>query len=112
MAIALIKDVGVPAAAFVMMYALYVRTQRWQQKQQEDNQKWQQEQQKSTEMRFYNLVQCFIKNIREITDSNNKALENHIAALEKNTAKLDEHVRSKDEFMEFIKDERREQVHG
>ncbi len=98
-----IKEVGVPVAAFVMMYMLYVQNQKWQQKQQE-----------KTEARFDNLVNFFISSVKEITDDHNKALEKHTAALERNTAKLEEqsvkleeHVRLKDEFIEFIKEERR-----
>lgn len=102
----LIDKVGVAVAAFVMMYALYVQNQKWQQKQQE-----------KTEARFDNLVSFFISSIKEITDDHNKALEKHTAALERNTAKLEEqsakleeHVRLKDDFMEYIKEERR--THG
>ncbi|MDP3353383.1 MAG: hypothetical protein Q8S44_06560 [Flavobacteriaceae bacterium] len=101
-----IKDVGVPVAAFIMMYALYVQNQKWQQKQTE-----------KTEVRLDALMNLFISSIKEITDDNNKSLERHTVALERNTlklekqtTKLDEHIRLKDEFMEFIKDERRK--HG
>lgn len=94
--IALIKELGIAAAAFIMMYALYVQNQKWQQKQQE-----------KTEARFDNLVDNFITTIREITDTQNKSFERQTEALEKNTSKLEEHVRQKDEFMEFIKEERR-----
>jgi len=93
---AFIKEVGLPVAAFVMMYVLYVQNQKWQQKQQE-----------KTEARHDNLVDRFITTIKEITDSQNKSLEKHTAALERNTSKLEDHVRIKDEFMEFIKEERR-----
>lgn len=96
MAIALIKDIGVPVGAFILMYALYVRTQQWQQKQQVN-----------TEERFDALVQCFIKNIREITDTHNATILKYTEAMEKHTATLEEHTRSKDEFMDYIKDERR-----
>lgn len=94
--VSFIKEVGVPITAFLMMYGLYVQNQKWQQKQQE-----------KTEERFDNLVSSFIGSIKEITDTSNKALERHTEALERHTAKLEEHVKSKDEFMEFIKDERR-----
>jgi uncharacterized membrane protein YgaE (UPF0421/DUF939 family) len=92
----LIDKVGVAVAAFVMMYALYVQNQKWQQKQQE-----------KTEARFDKLVDSFITTVREITDAQSVALEKHTEALQKNTSTLEEHVRSKDEFMEFIKEERR-----
>jgi response regulator RpfG family c-di-GMP phosphodiesterase len=90
---AFIKEVGVPVAAFVMMYALYVQNQKWQQKQQE-----------KTEARLDNLVARFITTVKEIMDSQNKSREKHTAALERNTSKLEEHVRLKDEFMEYIKE--------
>jgi len=92
-AINLIDKVGVAVAAFIMMYALYVQNQKWQQKQQE-----------KTELRFDNLVDRFITTVKEITDSHNKSLEKHTEAMERNTSKLEEHVRIKDEFMEFIKE--------
>lgn len=92
-AINLIDKVGVAAAAFIMMYALYVQNQKWQQKQQEKN-----------EMRFDNLVDRFITTVKEITDAQNISLAKHTEALEKNTSRLEEHVRLKDEFMEFIKE--------
>lgn len=92
-AVNLIDKVGVAAAAFLMMYALYVQNQKWQQKQQEKN-----------EARLDNLVDRFITTVKEITDAQNKSLEKHTEALEKNTSKLEEHVRLKDEFMEFIKE--------
>lgn len=98
--VAFIKEVGVPIGAFVMMYALYVQNQRWQQKQQG-----------ITETRLDNLMNLFISSIKEITNDHNKALEEHTVALERNTAKLEEqsakleeHVRLKDEFMEYIKE--------
>lgn len=91
--IAFIKEVGVPITAFVMMYALYVQNQKWQQKQQE-----------KTESRFDNLVDRFITTVKEITNAQNKSLEKHTEALERNTSKLEEHVRLKDEFMEYIKE--------
>lgn len=101
--ISFIEKIGVPVAAFVMMYALYVQNQKWQQKQQEN-----------TAERFDKLVNSFITTVKEITDTHNKALEKQTEALERNTtkleehtAKLDEHVRIKDEFIEFIKEERR-----
>lgn len=72
MAISLIKDVGVPAAAFVMMYALYVNTQRWQQKQQE-----------KTEARIDKIFDCFIKTVKEIIEKNNETVNKHTEALEK-----------------------------
>ncbi len=97
--IAFIKEVGVPITAFIMMYALYVQNQKWQQKQQE-----------KTETRFDNLVDRFITTVKEITEKHNTALERHTEALEKHTTKLDEHVKLKDEFIEFIKEERR--THG
>lgn len=104
--IAFIKEVGVPITAFIMMYALYVQNQKWQQKQQE-----------KTEARFDNLVSCFTSSIKEITEAHNKAMERHTEALERNTARVEEHtaklhdhIRVKDEFMEYIKDERR--THG
>lgn len=95
-----IDKVGVAVAAFIMMYALYMQSQRWQQKQQE-----------KTEARFDNLVNFFINTIREITNAQNSALEKHTEALEKHTAKLEEHVRLKDDFMEYIKEERRARTH-
>ncbi len=97
--IAFIKEVGVPITAFIMMYALYVQNQKWQQKQQE-----------KTETRFDNLVDRFRTTVKEITEKHNTALERHTEALEKHTTKLDEHVKLKDEFIEFIKEERR--THG
>ena len=96
---AFIKEVGVSVAAFVMMYALYVQNQKWQQKQTE-----------KTELRFDNLVDRFITTVKEITDSHTKSLEKHTEAMNRNTSKLEEHVRLKDEFMEFIKEDRR--THG
>lgn len=99
--IGLIDKVGVAVAAFIMMYALYIQTQKWYQKQQE-----------KTEARFDKLVECFITTIREITEAHNGALIKHSEALEKHTAKLDEHVRLKDEFIETIKEERRMKAHG
>ena len=95
-----IKEVGVPVAAFILMYMLYVQNQKWQQKQQE-----------KTESRFDNLVSFFITSIKEITDAHNKALERHTEALERHTIKLEEHVRLKDEFMEYIKGMER-RTHG
>lgn len=95
----LIDKVGVAAAAFIMMYVLYVQNQKWQQKQQE-----------KTEARLDNLVDRFITTVKEITESQNISLQEHTAALERHTSKLEEHVRLKDEFMEFIKEERR--THG
>lgn len=101
--VSLIDKVGVAVAAFVMMYALYVQNQKWQQKQQE-----------KTEARFDKLVECFITKIKEITDAHNVVMEKHTDALERNTMKIEEntqklenHVRLKDEFMEYIKEERR-----
>ncbi len=88
-----IDKVGVAVAAFIMMYALYVQNQKWQQKQQE-----------KTESRFDNLVDRFITTVKEITDAQNKSFEKHTEALERNSSKLEEHVRIKDEFMEFIKE--------
>lgn len=88
-----IDKVGVAVVAFVMMFALYVQNQKWQQKQQE-----------KTESRFDNLVDRFITTIKEITDAQNKSLEKHTEAMERNTSKLEEHVRIKDEFMAFIKE--------
>jgi len=100
--VAFIKEIGVPVAAFIMMYALYVQNQKWQQKQQE-----------KTEERFDKLVNGFISSIKEITEAHNKAMERHTEALEKNTlkleehtAKLHEHIKLKDEFMEYIKEDR------
>lgn len=95
MVVALIKDVGVPVGAFILMYALYVRTQHWQQ-----------QQQVNTELRFDKLVQCFIKNIREITDTHNTTILKYTEAIEKHTTMLEEHTRSKDMFMEYIKEGR------
>lgn len=89
---AFIKEVGVPVAAFILMYVLYVQNQKWQQKQQE-----------KTETRFDKLMDRFITTVKEITDSHNTALEKHSEALERHTTKLEEHVRLKDEFMEYIK---------
>lgn len=95
-AVSLIDKVGVAVAAFIMMYALYVQNQKWQQKQQE-----------KTEVRFDKLVECFISTVREITSAQNKAMERHTESLERHTAKLNEHVRLKDEFMEYLKEDRR-----
>lgn len=95
-AIGLIDKVGVSVAAFVMMYFLYVQ-----------NQKYQQKQQTNTEIRFDKLVENFVKTMREIAESGNTAIRDNTEAIEKNTAKLDEHIRLKDEFIEYIKDERR-----
>ena len=92
-AVNLIDKVGVAVAAFVMMYALYVQNQKWQQKQQE-----------KTESRFDKLVDRFITTVKEITNAQNTSLEKHTEALERNTSKLEEHVRLKDEFMEYIKE--------
>lgn len=101
-----IKEVGVPVVAFVMMYALYVQNQKWQQKQTE-----------KTEERFDKLSSSFLVSIKEITDLQNKTLEKHTAVLERNTVKLDEQsaklveqCRKSDEFMEYIKEDRR--THG
>lgn len=98
--VSLIDRVGVAVAAFIMMYVLYVQNQKWQQKQQEKN-----------EERIDKLVNSFIVTVKEITSAQNNALEKHTEALEKHTAKLEEHTRTKDEFMEYIKQERRE-THG
>jgi len=87
--VSLINNVGVAAAAFIMMFALYVQNQKWQQKNQEKN-----------EERFDKLLNNFIESIKNISSS-------QVAALEKLAAKLDEHTRSKEEFIEMIKEERR-----
>ena len=86
----LIDKVGVAAAAFIMMYTLYVQNQKWQQKQQE-----------KTEVRFDNLVDRFITTTKEIT-------EKHVEALDGLTTKIDNHLKQKDQFIEFIKEERRQ----
>jgi hypothetical protein len=78
------------------MYVLYVQNQKWQQKQQE-----------KTDGRFDKLVDRFITTVQEITDGQNTAMERHTEALVRNTVKLDEHVKVKDEFMTFRKEERR-----
>ena len=95
-AINLLDKVGVAVAAFVMMYALYVQ-----------NQKWQQKQQVNTEIRFDKLVENFVKTMRDIADSGNAAIKDNTEAIERNTSKLEEHIRLKDEFIEYIKQERR-----
>ena len=95
-AINLLDKVGVAVAAFVMMYALYVQ-----------NQKWQQKQQVNTEIRFDKLVENFVKTMRDIADSGNAAIKANTEAIERNTSKLEEHIRLKDEFIEYIKQERR-----
>lgn len=89
----LIDKLGVAVAAFIMMYALYVQNQKWQQKQQE-----------KTEGRFDNLVDRFITTVKDITEAQNESLKKNTEALEKNTSKLEEHVRLKDEFMAHIKE--------
>ena len=88
-AISLIDKAGVAAAAFVMMYALYVQNQKWQQKNQEKN-----------DARFDKILNNFIASVNYIASS-------QVAALEKLAAKLDEHTKSKEEFIELIKEERR-----
>lgn len=84
-----IDKVGVAAAAFVMMFALYVQNQKWSQKQQE-----------KSEERYTNLMTTFIETVKSISTQ-------QVAALEKLATKLDEHTRSKEEFMDLIKDGRR-----
>ncbi len=84
-----VKEVGVPVFAFIMMYVLYVQNQKWTQRQQE-----------KSEERYANLVTCFVESVKNISSQ-------QTAALEKLSSKMDEHTRSKEEFMEFIKEERR-----
>lgn len=90
LAITLIKDLGVPVAAFMMMFWLYVQNQKWQQKQQE-----------KSEQRYVDLVTNFVNTTREITEKHTKALEGL-------ATKIDEHMRQKDQFIELIKEERRQ----
>ena len=82
--VSLINNVGVAAAAFIMMFALYVQNQKWQQKNQEKN-----------EERFDKLLNNFIESIKNISSS-------QVAALEKLAAKLDEHTRSKEELRKML----------
>ncbi len=98
---AFVKEVGIPVAAFVLMYWLYVQTQKWQQKQDE-----------KTAERFDKLVECFVNTTREITEAQNNALIKHTEALERHTSKLEEHVKLKDEFIEYIKNMERRKIHG
>ena len=86
---AFVKEVGVPVFAFIMMYVLYVQNQKWVQKSQE-----------KSEERYVNLVNCFIESVKTISSQ-------QTAALEKLSSKMEDHTRSKEEFMEFIKEERR-----
>lgn len=88
-----IKEVGIPVVAFIMMYALYVSNQKWQQRQQE-----------KSEERYEKLVATFLASIKEISEQQAAALE-HLAT------KLDEHIRQKNQFMEYIKEmERKKHV--
>lgn len=94
-----VTEVGVPVAAFIFIYALYLQNQKWQQKQQE-----------KTDERFDHLIESFIDSVKEITYKQNKALDKHTDALVNHTIKLDERIKLIDEFIEYIKEERR--THG
>ncbi len=95
-AVALIKDVGFPIAAFLLMFALYIKATR------------QSETRLAGEVdRYESLVNKFISTVAEISKNHDVAQEKNTTALVDLGNKLDRHMEQKDAFMELIKEDRR-----
>ena len=97
--ISFIKDVGFPIAAFLLMYALYLKATKQSDKRIADEVN-----------RYEALVNKFINTIAEISKNHDRAQEKNTAALVDLGNKLDRHMEQKDAFIELIKEERR--IHG
>ena len=94
-----IRDIGFPIAAFLLMYALYLKATK------------QSDKRIAGEVdRYEALVNKFINTVAEISQNHDRAQEKNTAALLDLGNKLDRHMDQKDAFIEMIKEERR--IHG
>jgi len=94
-----IRDIGFPIAAFLLMYALYLKATK------------QSDKRIAGEVdRYEALVNKFINTVAEISKNHDRAQEKNTAALLDLGNKLDRHMDQKDAFIEMIKEERR--IHG
>lgn len=91
-----IRDIGFPIAAFLLMYALYVKAAK------------QSEASLASETNRYEaLVNKFIDTVTEISENHDIAQEKNTTALVELGNKLDRHMEQKDAFIELIKEDRR-----
>ena len=94
-----IRDIGFPIAAFLLMYALYLKATK------------QSDKRIAGEVdRYEALVNKFINTVAEISKNHDRAQEKNTAALLDLGNKLDRHMDQKDAFIEMIKEDRR--IHG
>ena len=94
--VAFIRDIGFPIAAFLLMYALYLKATKQSDKRIADEVD-----------RYEALVNKFINTIAEISKNHDRAQEKNTAALVDLGNKLDRHMEQKDAFIEMIKEDRR-----
>ncbi len=94
--VSLIKDVGFPIAAFLLMFALYVKATR------------QSEATRTGDVdRYESLVNKFMSTVTDISRNHDIAQEKNTSALVDLGNKLDRHIDQGDAFIEMIKEERR-----
>lgn len=95
-AVSLIKDVGFPIAAFLLMFALYTKAAK------------QSEATRTGDVdRYETLVNKFINTVADISKNHDIAQEKNTSALLDLGNKLDRHMVQKDAFIEMIKEDRR-----
>jgi len=94
--VAFIRDIGFPIAAFLLMYALYLKATKQSDKRMSDDVD-----------RYEALVNKFINTVAEISQNHDRAQEKNTAALLDLGNKLDRHMEQKDAFIEMIKEDRR-----
>lgn len=94
--VAFIKDVGFPIAAFLLMFALYIKAAK------------QSEATRTGDVdRYEALVNKFMSTVAEISRNHDLAQEKNTMALVDLGNKLDRHMEQKDAFIEMIREERR-----
>lgn len=95
--ISIIERLGVPAGFLVLFYILYVKTQTWNQKQQETTQQKYETLVNQSQERYEDLTNKFIDTMNKIVVENTKCLTDL-------SQKIDTHTKTKDEFITLIKD--------
>lgn len=93
----MIERLGIPGAFLVLFYILYVKTQAWNQKQQETTQQKYEDLVRQSQERYEDLTNRFIDTMNKIVVENTRCLTDL-------SQKVESHTKSKDEFIDIIKD--------
>ena len=119
--ISLVKDLPILSTVIILGYIIYIKTQQLTQKNQEWTQKNEEVNQqryadlikngqdkydsivKSSQEKYEELSNKFVDTMKTIVADNTKCLTNLCEKMDENNQKLDSHTRSKEEFIQMIK---------